>query len=158
MNEHLKIPAKVNDIINQIETIDLNLVELPLPEHPLLTQFNRSIVVSGFDTKSKQEFIVFSYEQVLKNKETGEIVKIKLPNPEWAIYADTWSYLRDEKGNFIETSILEPDGKITKEKIKVPAYKYILYLMKNNKADILSLIKIYLADFIDAKIDELNKL
>ena len=156
MNENLKIPAQIKALIDDIENVALNLVELPLPEHPKLPQFNRSIRVLSIDAKSKQEFVSFIYEQVLKDKETGKEVKITLPTPEWVIYKDTWSYLRGTDNVLIEVPLKEDNSK--KGMIKVPSYRYMIWLMKNNKFQFLQLIQMYLLGFIESKTEELNKI
>jgi hypothetical protein len=43
MNEQLNISTQVQALINDSENVELNLVELPIPEHPKLPQFSRSI-------------------------------------------------------------------------------------------------------------------
>ena len=156
MNEHLNIPKDIQSTINEIINIDLNFAELPMPEHPKLPQFNRAIRVYDIDSKSKQEFVVFVYEQVLRDKETGEEVKIKLPAPEWAVYKENWSFLRDKNNQPIQASLKTDSSK--KETIKVPSYKYMIWLMKNKKAEFLALIELYLASFIEDKLNELNKI
>lgn len=158
MNEHLKIPAQIQALINDIENVELSLAELPLPEHPTLPQFNRSIRVLDIDAKSITEFVHFNYQQVLKDKETGEEINISLPAPEWVVYKETWSYLRDEKNNTIELPLKEPTEIAAKEAVKVSSYKYMLWLMKKNKVAFLQLIQGYLASFIETKIEELNTL
>jgi hypothetical protein len=158
MNSHLKIPSQIQALINDIENVDLNLAELPLPEHPKLPQFNRSIRVLDIDAKSRNEFVNFIYEQVLKDKETGEEINISLPAPEWVVYKETWSYLRDEQNNTIELPLIEPIDKLTKDKVKISSFKYMIWLMKNNKIGFLQLIQGYLVGFVETKIEELNKL
>lgn len=158
MNEHLKIPIQLQTLINNIENVELSLAELPLPEHPKLPQFNRSIRVLDIDAKSKQEFVSFIFEQVLKDKETGEEINISLPAPEWVVYRETWSYLRDEQNKTIELPVKEPSETLVKDAVKVSSFKYMIWLMKNNKMGFLQLIQGYLASFIESKIEELNKL
>ena len=144
MNEHLKIPTQIQALINDIENVELSLAELPLSEHPKLPQFDRSIRVLDIDAKSRNEFVNFIYEQVLKDKETGEEINISLPAPEWVIYKETWSYLRDEQNNTIELPLSDPSDKILKDKVKVSSFKYMIWLMKNNKIGFLQLIQGYL--------------
>lgn len=156
MNEHLNIPTEIQNVINQILKIDLNFAELPMPEHPKLPQFNRTIRVYDIDSKSKQEFVVFVYEQVLRDKETGEEVNIDLPAPEWAVYKETWSYLRGTDNKPIQLQLKEDLSK--KDIVKVPSYKYMIWMMKNKKAEFLQLIELYLASFIEYKLPELNKI
>ena len=155
MNEHLLIPEEIQLLLDSIENIPTYLAELPLPDHPKLPQFNRKIRVTGIEAKAVNEFVYFTYEQVLYDKITEEQFKIPLPAPEWVVYKDTWSYLRNEANQAIETPTQE--GSLTaNDFVKVPSYKYMLYLMKNNKAGLLQLIEGYLVSFIATKIDELN--
>jgi hypothetical protein len=158
MNDHLIIPEEIQEVINNIGNISLSLAELPMHAHPILSQFNRSIRVLDMDAKSEQQFIYFRYEQVLKDKETGEEVKISLPAPEWVIYKETASYLLDDSNNPIELPLKEPQSDRTTDKVKVPSYKYMLWLLKNNKIRFLELLTYYLQQFVDARKDELDKL
>lgn len=156
MNEHLNIPKDIQKLINEIENIDLNFAELPMPEHPKLPQFNRSIRVFNIDVKSKNEFMFFVYEQVLRDKDTGEEISIPLPAPEWVVYKEDWSFLRDDKNIPIDLPLKEDITQ--KDTVRVPSYKYMLWLLKNQKARFLELIKVYLQSFVDHNLEELNKL
>lgn len=155
LNENLTVSNEIKSVINSIDSIDLYLAELPLPAHPKLPQFNRFIQVFDIEAKSNQQFVIFNYEQVLRDKKTGDKINIMLPTPYFVIYPETWSYLRDDQNNAIEVNVKDSDAK---GKIKVPTYKYMLWLMKNNKADLISLIESYMVNFIESKIEELNKL
>ncbi|MEI7489293.1 MAG: hypothetical protein WCJ72_18140 [Chryseobacterium sp.] len=156
MNSHLKIPSQIQALINDIENVDLNLAELPLPEHPKLPQFNRSIRVLDLDAKSRQEFICLRYEQVLRDKATGEEVSIPLPTPDWLVYKTSWSPLRGE--DMLPISAPSKENKSVNEFITVPSYKYMIWLMKNSKVGFIDLIKGYLVDFISENMEGLNKL
>ena len=103
---------------------------------------------------------MFGYKQILKDKETGEEINIQLPAPEWVVYKDTWSYLRGTKNELINVPVKDEEGNPTAETqpIKVSSYKYMLWLMKNNRATLLQLIQGYLADFVRTKNEELDKL
>jgi hypothetical protein len=158
MNDHIIIPENIQEILNSIGNTSLNLAELPMHAHPILPQFNRSIRVLDIDAKSEQQFIYFRYEQVLKNKETGEEVKISLPAPEWIIYKETASYLLDDSNNPIELPLKEPQGDQTTDKVKVPSYKYMLWLLKSNKIRFLELLDYYLQLFVENHKEELDKL
>lgn len=158
MNAHLIIPENIKEILNNIENTALNLVELPLQAHPKLPQFERSIRVLDIDAKSKQQFISFRYEQVLKDRETGEEINISLPTPEWVIYKETWSYLRDSNNNPIELPLAEPQTDMTVDKVKVPSYQYMLWLLKNNKAGFTELLASYLDEFVKGCKGSLDKL
>lgn len=158
MNEQLNIPIQMQTLINDIENVELNLAELPLPQHPKLPQFNRSIRVLDIDAKSKQHFICFSYEQVLKDKETGEEIKISLPAPQWIIYKETWSYLRDDYNNPVELPLVEPTDDRVADKVKVPSYQYMLWLLKNSKVAFTELLASYLDEFVKTHKELLDKL
>ena len=157
MNEHLDIPTPVLLMLNSVLKTELHLAELPLPDHPKLSMFNRFIRVNDIDAKSKQSYVVFGYQQVLKDKETGEEVNLTLPNPDWVIYKDTWSYLRGTDNQPL-TAPYKEDITEGDNQIKVPSYLYMLWLMKNNKAGLLQLIQSYLSYFVRVNIDDLNKL
>lgn len=156
MNEHLNLPTEISNTLNEILNVDLNLVELPLHEHPKLPQFDRVIRVLNIEAKSEQQFIVFVYQQVLKDKTTGEELNITLPSPEFVVYKDTWSYLRGSDNTPIQLPLT--DDETQTDYVKVPTYKYMIWLMKNNHADLLQLIKSYLELFITAKRTELDQI
>jgi len=158
MNEHLTIPENIEQILNNIKTTSLSLAELPLEPHPILSQFDRCIRVLDIDAKSEQQFIYFRYEQILKDRTTGQEIQITLPSPEWVIYKETWSYLRDEQNNPIELLLKEPLEDQATGKVKVPSYQYMLWLLKNNKLGFLDLLQTYLNEFVEMKKDELDKL
>ncbi len=110
------------------------------------------------DAKSKQQFISFRYEQVLKDRETGEEINISLPAPEWVIYKETWSYLRDGNNNLIELPLAEATADVDTDRVKVPSYQYMLWLLKNNKAGFTELLASYLDEFVKNCRDRLDKL
>ena len=158
MNEHLIIPEPIQDILDDINDTPLYLAELSMPKHPKLPQFDRFIRVNDIDAKSKNEFIYFSYEQILRDEDTNEIVNISLPTPEWVIYKDTWSSLRNETNQTIQLEFVNPENSVGLDPlVKVPSYKYMLWLMKNDKAGLLELITSYLDTFKQFKLTELNK-
>jgi hypothetical protein len=158
MNEHLIIPENIKEILNIIENTPLSLTELPLQAHPRLPQFERHIRVLDIDAKSEQQFISFRYKQILKDKETGEEINISLPSPEWVIYKNTWSYLRDNYNNPIEFPLAEPKEDMPADKVKVQSYKYMLWLLKNNKTGFTELLASYLDEFVKNNKDILDKL
>lgn len=158
LNQHLQIPPQVQAVLNQIEAIPLHLAELKMPDHPKLPQFDRYIQVIGLDANSENQFIHFKFRQVLKDKETGEVSRIPLPTPEWAVYSNTWSFFRTQNGEVLELPLQEEHAteEATTDKVKVHSYKYMLWLMANNQARFLDLIQAYANDFVSAKIEELN--
>ncbi|WP_426476649.1 hypothetical protein ACP3T3_15115 [Chryseobacterium sp. CBSDS_008] len=158
MNKHLIIPENIKEILNSIENTSLHLAELPLQSHPRLPQFERHIRVLDIDAKSKLQFICFRYEQILKDMETGEEVNIPLPTPEWLIYKETWSYLRDGDNHLIELPVAEPEGDMNTDLVKVPSYQYMLWLLKNNKAGFTELLASYLDEFVEKHKENLDAL
>jgi hypothetical protein len=110
------------------------------------------------DAKSEQQFIYFRYEQVLKDRTTGQEIQITLPSPEWVIYKETWSYLRDEQNNPIELPLKEPLEDQTTGKVKVPSYQYMLWLLKNDKVSFLELLTHYLKQFMEDHKNKLDKI
>ena len=157
-NNHLNItdPA-ILGMLKQIDEMPLVLAELPLEAHPKLPQFNRAIQVLEVDTKSRNEFVYFKYRQILRDKTTGELINLELPAPEWVVYKETWSYLRDSQNKPVTAPVKEGETE-AETKIRVPSYKYMLWLMQDNKIGFLDLIKGYLADFSKAKKAELDSL
>lgn len=159
LNNNLQLPPQVQELLKQIENIPLHLAEIKIPDHPRLPNFDRYIQVLGLDVNSDNEFIYFKYRQVLKDKETDEFIKrVALPVPEWVVYADTWSYFRTQTGEVLELPLQEEHAteEATTGKVRVPSYKYMLWLMANNQARFLDLIQAYANDFVSAKIEELN--
>lgn len=157
-------------ILKQIDEMPLFLAEIPMAEHPKLAQFNRVLQVKGIDAKSDNQFVCFQYSQVLKDKETGEVVNIQLPTPEWVVYSDTWSFFRNEHGEAVELPLKQetesdmqeagggvPNIPVAKEtRVRVPSYKYMLWLMKHQNARFLQLIEGYATDFVRVKQNELD--
>lgn len=170
LNNNLQIPLNLQEVLRQIDEIPLYLAEIPMDVHPKLPQFDRVLQVKGIDAKSDNEFVYFSYRQVLKDKETGEVVNISLPAPEWVVYGNTWSFLRNERGEAVELPLKQkkegdtqgeegvvPDIPTTKEtRVRVPSYKYMLWLMKYQNARFLQLIEGYATDFVRVKQNELD--
>lgn len=160
MNEHLTIPANIAEMLRQINEMPLHLAELEINVHPKFPQYDRFIRVTGMDTKSKNEYVYFLYEQILKDKTTREEFCVNLPTPQWVVYAETWSYFRDENNEPITLPLKEgiQDNDGIDKRIKAPSYKYMLWLMKYHNAKFLHLIEGYANDFVKAKIHELNAL
>lgn len=157
LNSHLQLPPQLQAVLNSIDEMPLCLAELQITDHPKLPQFDRFVRVYDIDAKSRQEYVYFVYEQVLKDKTTGEEINIKLPTPEWIVLKDTWSYFRNEQDQTITLPLVE-GSEVTETKVRVPSYKYMIWLMKNNKAGLLQLIQGYLVSFVAAKESELDAL
>ena len=155
MNEHLNIPVAVQGMLTAIDKTPLNLGELQIEPHPKFSMFERYLRIIGLDTNALTEFAMIKYVQILKNKETGEELLIQLPTPEWVIYKDTWSYLRDPKTNQpIEVPLKEGEGT---DKVKVYSYHYMLFLMRNG-VSLIPILQGYLPAFVAEKLPQLNEL
>jgi hypothetical protein len=167
MKEQLLVPQSVQDTINEINTGEISLGEIQIHEHPLLPAFDRFIKINKIviDTELPRTYLF--YQQVLKNKTTHQVEPSKLPNPEWMIGENEWSFLRDESFNKIsvpvvdeqtQEPILDENGELKTSMIKVDTHAYMLWLLKNNKLGFLDLLKTYLNEFVDMKREELDRL
>lgn len=161
LNEHLQLPMDIQAVLEQIENTPLHLAELKMEPHPKFPQYDRYLVVEDLEVKSRNEFVYFRYKQILKDKETDEKILIGLPTPQWVVYNSTWSFFRDNKGNVVQTPLKPSEDNETQNadkdrRVRVPSYKYMLWLMKKQNARFLQLIEGYAHDFILAKKEELD--
>ncbi|KAB1231862.1 hypothetical protein [Chryseobacterium viscerum] len=167
MKEKLLIPEQVQQLLNEINTTNLNLGEIQISEHPLLPSFNRFIRINKMVVDTELPRTYLFYQQVLRDKETHEIEPSNLPTPEWMIGEEEWSSLRDKNFNRIfvpvvdeetQNPVLDELGNPKTSIIKVNTHHYMLWLVKNNKIGFLDLLKSYLQEFVEMKSNELNKL
>lgn len=167
MKEKLLLPEQVQQLLNEINTTDLNLGEIQISEHPMLPSFNRFIRINKMVVDTELPRTYLFYQQVLRNKETNEIEPSNLPTPEWLIGEDEWSSLRDESFNRIlvpvvdeetQNPVLDEEENPKTSIVKVNTHHYMLWLVKNNKIGFLDLLKSYLQEFVELKNNELNKL
>ncbi|MCO4303725.1 hypothetical protein [Riemerella anatipestifer] len=160
LNDHLNIPENLKGIVEQINNIPLHLAELKIEDHPDYPSYNRTIKVLRMETTAEVEYCHFVYEQILTHKETKTILNIQLPKPIWEVNMYIWSYFRGKDGQPVELPLKEDyeagEDENIFTKLRVPAYKYMLWLMTNNHANFLQLIEGYLGDFVRIKINELN--
>ena len=166
MENYILTPA-IEARLQEINSTPYYWASINLPEHEDLPNFNRKLVVSGFNSPdlevNNDERFFITVKQIFINKETGNIFKI-FNAPQWEIYAHTWSYLRNEQFQVIEVDkqILDDEtGEVLsteKSKIQVSTIKYLKWLLLNRKAHLVDLFNLHLSDFAAAKIEELNKL
>lgn len=167
MNEQITIPTEVQQLLHEINSVNVNLVEIQIPEHPLLTSFNRFITINKIviDTDLPRTYLF--YKQVLKDKITNEIEPSQLPTPEWMIGEKEWSSLRDDNFNRIlvpiidsetQEPILDTEGNPKTSIVKVNTHQYMHWLLKNDKVSFLALLKSYLQEFIETNKNELDRL
>ena len=152
--------------LQEINNTPYYWASINLPEHADLPNFNRKLVVSGFNSPdlevNQDERFFITVKQIFINKETGKIFKV-FNAPQWEIYAHTWSYLRNEQFQVIEVDkqIFDENNELISteiSKIQVSTIKYLKWLLLNRKAHLVDLFNLYLSDFAAAKIEELNKL
>lgn len=143
---------KTETLIKKIEDTPLYLAEIPMEAHSKLPNFNRFIRITGLETVTENEYMKIAYQQVLTDKETGEESKLKLPNPDWIILKDTWSYLRDSKGQILK----EANDEGEEVAVKVSSYKYMLWMLREHKAGLIDLLEMYMVDFVRMNRDELD--
>ena len=164
--ENYIFTPEVEARLQEINSTPYYWASIDLPEHEDLPNFNRKLVVSGFNSPdlevNQDERFFITVKQIFINKETGKIFKV-FNAPQWEIYAHTWSYLRNEQFQVIEVDkqIFDENNELIsteKSKIQVSTIKYLKWLLLNRKAHLVDLFNLYLSDFAAAKIEELNKL
>lgn len=164
--ENLILTPAIEASIQEINNTPYYWASIDLPEHEDLPNFNRKLVVSGFNSPdleaNQDERFFITVKQIFINKETGKIFKV-FNAPQWEIYAHTWSYLRNEQFHVIEVDkqIFDENNELIsteKSKIQVSTIKYLKWLLLNRKAHLVDLFNLYMGDFANAKLEELNKL
>lgn len=165
MENYILTPA-IEARLQEINNTPYYWASINLPEHADLPNFNRKLVVSGFNSPdlevNNDERFFITVKQIFINKETGKIFKV-FNAPQWEIYAHTWSYLRNEQFQVIEVDkqIFDENNELIsteKSKIQVSTIKYLKWLLLNKKAHLVDLFNLYMGDFANAKLEELNKL
>lgn len=164
--ENLILTPAIEARLQEINNTPYYWSSINLPEHEDLPNFNRKLVVSGFNSPdlevNQDERFFITVKQIFINKETGKIFKV-FNAPQWEIYAHTWSYLRNEQFQVIEVDkqIFDENNELIsteKSKIQVSTIKYLKWLLLNRKAHLVDLFNLYMGDFANAKLEELNKL
>ena len=164
--ENLILTPAIEARLQEINNTPYYWASINLPEHADLPNFNRKLVVSGFNSPdlevNQDERFFITVKQIFINKETGKIFKV-FNAPQWEIYAHTWSYLRNEQFQVIEVDkqIFDENNELIsteKSKIQVSTIKYLKWLLLNRKAHLVDLFNLYMGDFANAKLEELNKL
>ncbi|PIF44288.1 hypothetical protein CLU96_1229 [Chryseobacterium sp. 52] len=167
MKEILNIVSPYKEILQEIESTPYHWASYPLPEHPDLPQFNRKLIITGFncpDLENQNDMRLYiTVKQIYTNKETGKIFTSK-ELPTWTIYADTWSFVRNvndyTKLVEVDKKTLDDDGAVIKTEksyIKVGTIPYIKYLLLNKKIHLIDLFSLYLANFAESMKSELDK-
>ena len=167
--EKLQIPTTVQELLDSINSTKLNLGEIKIDKHPLVSHdLDRYIQINKISIDLNLPRTYIWYSQVLKDLE-GNVVPSNLPTPEWLINETETSSVRDENFNRIlvpvvdeETNepVLNDDGTPKTSPLLVNSHSYLLWVLKNNKASFLQLLSSYLQELLlnkDFK-DKLNRL
>ena len=167
--EKLQIPTQVQKLLDSINATRLNLGEIKIDKHPLVSQdLDRYIQVNKISIDLNLPRTYIWYSQVLKDAD-GNIVPSNLPTPEWLINETETSTVRDESFERIlvpvvdeETNepVLNEDGTPKTSPLFVNSHNYLLWLLKNNKASFLQLLSTYLLELLQnhefkSKLDKL---
>ena len=164
--ENIILTSAIEARLQEINSTPYYWASIDLPEHEDLPNLNRKLVISGFNSPdlevNQDERFFITVKQIFINKETGKIFKI-FNAPQWEICAHTWSYLRNEQFQVIEVDkqIFDENNELIsteKSKIQVSTIKYLKWLLLNRKAHLVDLFNLYMGDFANAKLEELNKL
>ena len=155
--EKLQIPTTVQELLDSINSTKLNLGEIKIDKHPLVSQdLERYIQINKISIDLNLPRTYIWYSQILKDSE-GNIVSSNLPTPEWLINETETSSLRDENFQRIlmlvvdeETNepLLNEDGTPKTSPIFVNSHSYLLWLLNNNKAGFLQLLSNYLLELL----------
>ena len=167
--EKLQIPTAVQELLDSINSTKLNLGEIKIDKHPLVSQdLDRYIQINKISIDLNLPRTYIWYSQVLKDSE-GNVVPSNLPTPEWMMSETETSSVRDENFNRIlvpvvdeETNepVLNDDGSPKTSPLFVNSHSYLLWLLKNNKAGFLQLLSAYLLELLQneefkSKLDKL---
>ena len=155
--EKLQIPTQVQALLDSINATELNLGEIKIDKHPLVSQdLDRYIQINKISIDLNLPRTYIWYSQVLKDSE-GNVVPSNLPTPEWMMNETEKSSVRDENFNRIlvpvvdeETNepILNEDGTPKTAPLFVNSHSYLLWLLKNNKVGFLQLLSNYLSELL----------
>ena len=152
--EKIQIPTTVQELLDSINSTKLNLGEIKIDKHPLVSQdLDRYIQINKISIDLNLPRTYIWYSQVLKDAD-GNIVPSNLPTPEWMMSETETSSVRDENFNRVlvpvvdeETNepVLNEDGTPKTSPLFVNSHNYLLWLLNNNKAGFLDLLQVYLS-------------
>ena len=167
--EKLQIPTEVQELLDSINATKLNLGEIKIDKHPLVSQdLDRYIQINKVSIDLNLPRTYIWYSQVLKDVD-GNVVPSNLPTPEWMMSETETSSVRDENFQRIEVPvineetnepILNEDGSPKTSPLFVNSHSYLLWLLKNNKVAFLQLLSTYLLELLQneefkSKLDKL---
>ena len=155
--EKLQIPTEVQALLDSINATKLNLGEIKIDKHPLVSQdLDRYIQINKISIDLNLPRTYIWYSQILKDSD-GNIVPSNLPTPEWMMNETETSSVRDENFQRIEVpvvdeetneAILNEDGAPKTSPLFVNSHSYLLWLLKNNKVGFLQLLSFYLSELL----------
>jgi hypothetical protein len=107
--EKLQIPTAVQELLDSINATKLNLGEIKIDKHPLVSQdLDRYIQINKISIDLNLPRTYIWYSQVLKDAD-GNIVPSNLPTPEWLINETETSSVRDENFNRIKVPVVDEE-------------------------------------------------
>ena len=107
--EKLQIPTTVQLLLDSIESTKLNLGEIKIDKHPLVSQdLDRYIQINKISIDLNLPRTYIWYSQILKNSE-GNVVPSNLPTPEWMMNETEKSSVRDENFNRILVPVVDEE-------------------------------------------------
>lgn len=155
--QKLQIPQQIQELLDSINSTKLDLGEIKIDKHPLLSQnLDRYIQINKISIDLNLPRTYIWYSQVLKDSE-GNIVSSNLPTPEWMISETETSSLRDENFQRIEVPVVDSETEehlINEDEtpkmspLFVNSHQYLLWLLKNNKVGFLHLLSAYLNELL----------
>ncbi|AKK74427.1 hypothetical protein OK18_19035 [Chryseobacterium gallinarum] len=163
MNTTLILTTNDKEMIDAINMVSDNWHEMPLPDHPILTQFSRKLIVSGFsnpDLNHPEERIYVYVKQVLTLKPTNEVYKSIDMKP-WEIYEWNMEEVIRPDGS-VMTGIrqtLDDEGNVINEQeevVKVPSIQYVRYLIKSKTAHLTDLLARFMLQYVEKFSKEIN--
>ena len=159
--EKLQIPTEVQELLNSINSTKLNLGEIKIDKHPLVSQdLDRYIQINKISIDLNLPRTYIWYSQILKDAD-GNLVPSNLPTPEWMMNETETSSIRDENFNRIlvpvvdeETNepILNEDGTPKTSPLFVNSHSYLLWLLNSNKVGFLQLLSAYLLELLQTSV------
>ncbi|AZB07427.1 hypothetical protein EG344_00530 [Chryseobacterium sp. G0162] len=165
MKTELILTTNDKQMIEAIKMVSDNWHELPLPDHPVLTQFSRKLIVSGFsnpDLDHPEERIYVYVKQVLTLKSTNEVYKSIDMKP-WEIYEWNMEEVIRPDGS-VMTGIrqtLDDEGKVIDEKeeiVKVPSIQYVRFLIKSKTVHLTDVLARFMVQYLEKFSKEINEI
>lgn len=165
MNTKLILTTNDKQMIEAINMVSDNWHEMPLPDHPILTQFSRKLIVSGFsnpDLDKPEERIYVYVKQVLTLKSTNEVYKSIDMKP-WEIYEWNMEEVIRPDGS-VMTGIrqtLNEEGNVIDEKeeiVKVPSIQYVRFLIKSKTVHLTDVLARFMVQYLEKFSKEINEI